>query len=153
MLLQKFPSEEFMATMKFTFTPNLKLENEKAGLAIMGLSYASLSLEKRKDGIYLVHAVCKNAEQGETQTETVIKKITVSTIYFRIKVMKGAKCKFSYCIDGKNFIETDDIFQAAVGKWIGAKMGIFCIRDSQTNDSGYSDFDWFKVDAVILRKG
>jgi len=145
-LLQKFPSEEFIATTKFTFFPNPKLENEKAGLAIMGMSYASLMLEKRKDGIYLVHAVCKNAQQGNAETETVISKMDDSTIYFRVKIMKDAKCKFSYSVDGKNFIETGDEFQAEAGRWIGAKVGIFCIRDTQTNDSGYADFDWFRVE-------
>ncbi len=32
--------------------------------------------------------------------------------------------------------------------WIGAKTGIFCTRTSQTNDSGYADLDWFRVESV-----
>ncbi|MBC7652059.1 MAG: hypothetical protein H7101_09955, partial [Deinococcales bacterium] len=35
-----------------------------------------------------------------------------------------------------------------VGKWIGAKVGVFCTRQTQTNDSGFADFDWFRVEAV-----
>src|SRR5690606_25913484 len=42
-LMQKFPAEEFSITTKITFTPNAKLENEKTGLVVMGLSYAALS--------------------------------------------------------------------------------------------------------------
>ena len=49
-LLQKFPADEFMVTTKLTFKPNTKLENEKAGLVVMGFSYAGLALKSRKDG-------------------------------------------------------------------------------------------------------
>ena len=33
-----------------------------------------------------------------------------------------------------------------VGRWKGAKMGLFCTRQTQINDSGYADVDWFRVD-------
>src|SRR4029078_8422460 len=69
-LLQKFPADEFMVTAKMNFVPNSKLENEKAGLAIMGLSYSNLALKSRKDGIYLVYSICKNAAGGKAETET-----------------------------------------------------------------------------------
>jgi beta-xylosidase len=145
-LLQKFPADEFVATTKFTFKPNTKLENEKAGLVIMGFSYASLALKKTKNGIYLVHTIYKDAVKNMKEVEKVVTKITDSTIYLKVKISNGAKCRFSYSLDGKNFINVGENFQAEVGRWIGAKIGIFCTRETQTNDSGYADFDWFKVD-------
>jgi len=39
-----------------------------------------------------------------------------------------------------------DEFIAAAGRWIGAKVGIFCKRKDQTNDAGYVDFDWFRIE-------
>jgi hypothetical protein len=60
-------------------------------------------------------------------------------------VTEGAKCQFSYSIDGTDFIKVNDVFEAEQGKWIGAKVGLFCVRTEQTNDSGYSDFDYFRV--------
>ncbi len=145
-LLQKFPAEEFMVTTKMTFKPNPKLENERAGLTIMGLSYAYLGLKSKKDGIYLVYTICKDADKVKTENETVITKADEGTIYLRVRISKGAACKFSYSFNGKNFTEVAGEFKAEVGKWIGAKVGIFCTRETQINDSGYADFDWFRIE-------
>ena len=145
-LLQKFPAEEFTATTKLSFHPNEKLENEKAGLAIMGLSYACINLVSEKDGIYLVYSVCKDAYKRNKPNETVISKVNDGTIYLRVKVLQGAVCTFSYSFDGKSFKEVRGEFKAEPGRWIGAKIGIFCTRLDQTNDSGYANFDWFRIE-------
>ena len=147
-LLQKLPAEEFMATTKMTFKPNARLENEEAGLTMMGFSYASITLKSKKDGIYLVYTVCKDANKEKPESETVITKVADGNIYLRIKVIKGAACKFSYSLDGKEFTDAGEEFKAEVGRWIGAKIGIFCTRETQINDSGYADFDWFRVEQI-----
>lgn len=147
-LLQKFPADEFMVTTKMNFTPNPKLNNEKAGLTIMGLSYANLALESSKDGIYLVYGKCKDADKGKAEKETMITKWNSGQIYLRVQVRKGGECNFYYSIDGKTFTKAGEPFTAEVGRWIGAKVGIFCTRETQTNDSGYADFDWFRVEPI-----
>jgi beta-xylosidase len=148
-LLQKFPADEFMVTTKMTFTPNERLENEKAGLVIMGFSYANLALKSSKDkNVNLVYTVCKDAEKGKTETEKVITKMSSPTVYFRVKVTNGGKCRFSYSLDGNNFTEVGDEFTAEVGRWIGAKVGLFCTRQTQINDSGFADFDWFRFEPI-----
>ena len=147
-LLQKFPADEFMVTTKMNFVPNTKLENEKAGLAIMGLSYANLALKSKKDGIYLVYSFCKDADKGKAEKETVITKLNSGAIYLRVQVTKGGKCNFYYSVDGTTFTKAGDEFIAEVGRWIGAKVGIFCIRETQINDSGWADFDWFRVERI-----
>ena len=63
----------------------------------------------------------------------------------RVTVLKGAQCSFSYSLDGQNFTNQPSSFTAEVGRWIGAKVGLFCTRETQTNDSGYADIDWFRV--------
>jgi len=103
-LLQKFPSEEFMTTVKMTFNPNEKLKNEKAGLAIMGMSYANIAMESKADGNYLVYTVCKDADKENAETEIKITHLTANEIYLRITVTSGGKCHFSYSLDGKSFI-------------------------------------------------
>lgn len=147
-LLQKFPAEEFMVTTKLNFKPNTKLENEKTGLTVMGLSYANIALKNRKDGLSIVYTTCKDADKNKTETETFIAKANNATIFFRVKVMTAGKCQFSYSTDGNVFTDAGDVFKAEVGRWIGAKFGIFCTRVSQTNDSGYADYDWVRVDAI-----
>lgn len=148
-LLQKFPAEEFMVTTKFTFTPNPKLENEKTGLTVMGFSYASIGLKSKKDGIYLVHTLCKDADKGKAEKETEIMKAPSATVYCRVSVIKGGLCQFAYSFDGTNFTKVGDVFTAEVGRWIGTKVGIFCTRQTQINDSGFADFDWFRVAAIL----
>jgi hypothetical protein len=39
-------------------------------------------------------------------------------------------------------------FRAEVGRWIGAKAGLFCTGETMINDSGYADFDWFRVEQI-----
>ena len=143
-LLQKFPADEFTATTKLEFKPNVKLE-EKAGLTVMGLSYANIGIRHKKDGDYLVYSIVKNADRGEEEKEQTITKVTSPTIYLRVSVAKGAVCSFSYSFDGTKFQSAGDAFTATPGKWIGAKVGIYCTRNTQINDSGYADFDWFRV--------
>ncbi|MGN6247229.1 MAG: glycoside hydrolase family 43 protein [Ginsengibacter sp.] len=147
-LLQKFPAEEFMVTTKMNFHPNQKLQNEKAGLTIMGMSYANIGLKSIKGKLHLVYGVCENAQKGKSENEKVISEFPGGEIYLRVKVMKGAKCRFSYSFDGKGFKDIDETFIAREGRWIGAKMGLFCERDMQTNDSGFADFDWFRIEAL-----
>jgi beta-xylosidase len=146
-LLQKFPAEEFTVTTKLSFKPNTRLENEKAGLTIMGFSYANIGLKSKKDGVWLVYTVCKEANKEKREEETMIAKMADGAIiYLRVKVSAGAIGGFSYSLDGKEFTTTGASFHAEVGQWIGAKVGIFCTRETQINDSGYADFDWFRIE-------
>jgi beta-xylosidase len=147
-LLQKFPADEFMITTKMNFQPNEKSENEKSGLTIMGLSYSSLYLKKMKGKIFLVYGICKDAFKGIKESEQVISEVKNGIIYLRVKVSGSAQCDYSYSFDGKAFTNIDEKFTAEKGRWIGAKAGIFCVGESETNDSGYADFDWFRVEAL-----
>jgi len=147
-LMQKFPAEEFMATTKLEFKPNMKLENERAGLVVMGRSYASIGIKNKKNGLYLFSAVGTDADKGKAENETIVAKLNTSAIYFRVTVTSGAKCQFSYSLDGTNFIKTGNPFHSAAGQWIGAKVGLFAVRDTATNDSGSAEYDWFRIEAV-----
>ncbi|ACU03368.1 glycoside hydrolase 43 family protein [Pedobacter heparinus] len=149
-LLQKFPADEFVATTKLTFNPNPKLENEKTGLVVMGLTYANIAIRSKKDGLQLVTVICEKADKGNAEKESLVTKLKTPTVYLRLTVQNGAKCKFSYSLDGERFIDSGLSFEASPGKWIGAKMGLFATREDQINDSGYADYDWFRVEALNL---
>ncbi len=147
-LQQKFPAEGFMATTRITFTPNPKLEGERVGLAVMGLSYAALALESGKDGVSLLYTSAEDAAKGKKETVKKLAKAESATVYFRVRVTVGATCRFSYSFDGNNFTDAGEEFKAEPGRWKGAKLGLFCTRETQTNDSGYADVDWFRVEPV-----
>jgi beta-xylosidase len=142
LLLQKFPADTFTVTTKCSFTPNTKLEGERTGLIIMGTSYASISLVKDQ----LVMAVCKDADKGGGEVQKVLGTITNGICWFRVQVKEGAVCHFSYSANGTDFIPASEPFIAIPGRWIGAKVGIFCTRPTQINDSGFADYDWFRVE-------
>ncbi len=146
-LLQKFPAPVFTATTKVFFKPNLRIENEKVGLTVMGYSYANIALKSKKDGVYLVHTIGKDADNLKPEKETVVGKIDANqAIYLRLKVANGGLCTFSYSKDGTTFTDVGEAFQAETGRWVGAKMGLFITRETTINDSGYADFDWFRVE-------
>lgn len=144
LLLQKFPAEEFTATTKLVF--NAHTDNEETGLLIMGEDYQYISL-KRRDGKYVLRIVkCENARTGGEEQELFSKEIENSEIYFRVDVEKGGVCKFSYSTDGKQFKDAGSAFTSRAGRWIGAKVGFFALREGITNDSGIVDIDWFRIE-------
>ncbi|RNL49739.1 glycoside hydrolase family 43 protein [Pedobacter jejuensis] len=148
LLLQKFPADEFMATTKLTFKPNPKLENEETGLVVLGRNYGALTLKSKNNGVYLIYNTCISADKGKAENEKDVIKLSSNVIQLRVKVTAGAKCQFSYSEDGLGFINVGDEFQAVAGQWIGAKIGIFATRETQTNDSGIAEYDWFRVDKI-----
>jgi beta-xylosidase len=143
-LTQKFPADEFTATVKFLFSA--KTNGEKFGLVVLGMSYADIAVTKKADGMYLSYTKCIDAEHGKPETEQEIKKISEGDLYFRVTVKKEAVCSFSYSVDGKIFTDIPESFKATPGKWIGATMGLFCTRTQKINDAGFADVDWFRVE-------
>ncbi len=146
LLAQKFPADEFMATTKLSFSP--RLNGEKAGLIIHGADYAYVSIIKKQDGNYISFSSCKNADKGTEETVEDGEKISNADIYFRVKVTKTGVCEFSYSIDGTVFKNIGEKFIAKPGRWVGAKTGLFCTRTVKTNDSGFADVDWFRIEPV-----
>jgi beta-xylosidase len=142
-LMQKFPAPEFTATTKLAFHP--QNEGDKVGFIVMGKSYAYLSLQKKEDHIILSYVKCKHADKGSSEKVLMKRKINQSIVYFRVKVIKDGECHFSYSLDGAKYHLLKEPFQAKAGKWIGAKVGIFCTSTKKAHDSGYADFDWFRV--------
>ncbi len=145
LLLQKWPAPEFDASTRMVFTPNEKLIGERAGLIVMGIDYASIFIEKRSSGTYLVMNTCLDAMNGRAESEVFSVPFKGDSVEFMVSVKNGAECKFQYRVDSDNWIEIENIFIAREGRWIGAKIGLFATRMDQTNDSGYADFNWFRI--------
>jgi hypothetical protein len=58
----------------------------------------------------------------------------------------NAHCVFSYSNEGKKFATLGKPFNARDGKWIGAKVGLFCLAPFGAVESGHADFDWFRFE-------
>jgi len=144
LLLQKLPGEFLTVATKMTFDPNDNKLGERAGIIMMGRSYASLAMEDREDGIYLVYNISEDAQHGNPEKEIFSKKVDSPSIYLRISVTADGMAKFSYSENGRRFTTLDTSFKIIRGHWIGAKVGLFHTRQKTTNNSGFADFDYFR---------
>ena len=146
LLLQKFPAEEFMATTKLTF--NHHADGEEVGLIVMGEDYQYVSLKQEAGKLVARVVNCHGARTGGAEKELFRQEFTGNTVYFRVKVTEGAICSFSFSENGKKFTNAGEPLHAVPGRWIGAKVGFFALRDGVTNDAGNADIDWFRVEKV-----
>ncbi|HEX8737099.1 MAG TPA: glycoside hydrolase 43 family protein [Pyrinomonadaceae bacterium] len=144
LLLQKFPAEEFTATTKVTLTP--RFEGEKFALLVMGLDYSYIGVTNKSGKLYVAQVTAKDADKGNAEAENVPFLLNEKTFYLRVKVAKGAMCSFSFSADGKNYTNVGVPFKAREGKWVGARIGLFFIRNGKFNDAGSADVDWFRIE-------
>ena len=144
LLLQKFPAPEFTATTKLTF--DARFDGEEVGLVVMGLDYGRIAIKRESGKLEVQSAICKQADKGAKEEITEQKPVDSATIYFRVQVRKDAECSFSYSIDGVSFSSIGNLFKAREGKWIGAKVGFYAIRNGVINDAGSADIDWFRIE-------
>jgi beta-xylosidase len=139
---QKLPAEEFTLKVKLSFTP--KFEEEKVGLILLGMDYAAVSLVKRKDKLIIQYTENKKADKGSSEKEIAVYPVSSNTITLSLKMNKGGICRFGFSENGSDFIYTEQTFKAVPGKWVGAKIGLYCIRNNKTNDAGYAEIDWVR---------
>jgi beta-xylosidase len=143
---QKFPAEEFKVTIKVSFKP--KFENERFGVIILGSDYASLSLVKRKDAIYIVQSENIGADKKGVEREISSHPVTGVEFYLTVRVSNGGIYDFIYQTKDNEAGIILKTFTAKPGRWVGAKIGMFCTRTNITNDAGFADVDWFRIEKV-----
>ena len=143
LLMQKFPAPEFTVTTKLEFKSSA--DGDCAGLIVFGYDYAWIGFRRTKAHVSVVLAVRREAAMGEPEELIVAQPTVELPRYFRVTVREGGQCHFSFSSDGKNFSPIgENSFTAAVGRWVGAKVGIFA-----TGASGaFADFDSFEVTPV-----
>ena len=165
MLLKKTPADEFTVTTKLRFTS--KADGQMGGLIMMGLDYSALVVKRIGKEFQLVQLVCKDADKGKQQTETVLATLKPTAedkidykpgihedIYLRLQVTNaeagaahGGKpmVQFSYSLNGKKFQNCGELFQMRQGKWIGAKFGFLSVETNAKADRGWVDADWIRI--------
>ena len=144
-LLQKLPAPEFTVTTKLDFS-NLAM-GERAGLIIMGMDYSYVAVERTADGFRLIKAACKDANDGgEEIVESEVARLG-EFVLLRVKVRPGARLRVQLQQRReRNSFLLGKPFTAREGKWIGAKVGLFCLAKGVAERRGYADFDWFRFD-------
>ena len=145
-LLQKFPAPNFSATTKITLIPEEAKSGKTAGLIIMGMDYATLSISHDEKGFFLKQTQALKAIDGNEEKTNEEIRLKSNTAYFKVEVSApDAMCQFSYSENGKNFKKIGIPFKAQPGKWVGAKVGLFSISTQEAKRGGYADVDYFKI--------
>lgn len=142
---QKFPGvESFSATVKFRFVP--KKEGDRFGFIVLGTDYAAITIVSKSDGNYITMTKCVNADKHQLPSDSLVAKVIGGEFYFRIKVENGPEYSFQYSTDGMTYVPVPGTFIAKPGKWVSAKIGMYCSGRVWTNDSGYAEIDQFELE-------
>ncbi len=161
LLLQKTSGPNSVVTTQLTFNPTTKYDGERTGLLVMGLDYAGVVMENTPSGIVLSQVECHKADKGSHEVVNSTLPLDASTILLRAvfcdtgqKILKSegsadmiVEVSFSYSVDGIDYVPLGKTFRLREGKWIGAKVGVFCTRPAiVSNDGGWVDVDWWRVE-------
>ena len=133
LLLQKSPAPAYRATTR----SDAPAAGIQAGLMVFGYDYAWIGV---RDG-QVVQVTVKTASEKPVPTEKVVAGKVTGPVQLRVDVGPDAQCRFSYSLDGRTFTPLGDAFTASVGRWVGAKVGLFA-----AGASGYADFGPFVVE-------
>jgi beta-xylosidase len=149
LLLQKFPAPEFTVTTRLDGRGlDQSSVGANAGLAVFGYDYAWIGLTRTAAGLRVEHVI--NHQADKQGTESVVANgpvLTSSAVVLRVVVDAAAQCQFAFSEDGVTFTELGGKFHASVGRWVGAKVGLFA-RSAPilgAPEFGHADFDWFRV--------
>lgn len=146
LLLQKFPAPSFTASTKITLVPEDATNGKTAGLIIMGMDYATLSISLDEKGYFIKQTEAIGAIKGAKEQTNAQERLKTNTAYFKVEVVgPDAMCQFSYSENGKKYKKIGKPFKATKGKWIGAKVGLFSVSTKDAKRYGYADVDYFKI--------
>ncbi|WP_439131552.1 glycoside hydrolase family 43 protein [Polaribacter sp.] len=145
-LLQKFPAPNFTATTQIKLVPEEVKEGKSAGIIVMGMDYATLSITHDKNGFYIQQKEAINAIKGAKEVVNEEKRLQTDTVFFKVEVTApDAMCQFLFSENGKRFKKIGKPFKAKEGKWIGAKIGLFSISTEEAKRGSYADVSFFKI--------
>lgn len=141
---QKLPADQMEVTAQLHF--DALMQGDEFGMGILGTDYARMVIRKDSVGAKLQYIICKNADQGKPESILFQLPLGVDSIQFKIKILPNEQAFFSYSLDGKKFELMPNPFQMKAGKWVGARLGFFCLRQKWLNDAGAGDINWVTIE-------
>jgi len=133
LLLQKFPARTFTVETLLTFAPGQP--GEAAGLAVVGKSFAALTLEQNAGGSQIA---LRSADARQVLMEN-----APDSLRLRVTVKDGGACQFGFAAR-EGWVTVPRTFPAHKGIWIGAKVGLFSRKRTAGTAAGHADFDYFR---------
>ena len=136
-LTQKFPAPVFTAAARVEL--HAVRDGDQAGLGVLGLSSSWFGLRRVDGKPRVVAARC--GEDGQC-AEELGEALPGGAAHLRMHVTAGARVAFSYSADGVRYTPLGLPFDAAMGRWVGAQIGVFA-----TGAQGaFADIDYLRVE-------
>jgi beta-xylosidase len=135
LLLQKLPARQFSAETEVELPSGQP--HVHAGLIVMGEEYCAIDANRSSVG-YALRVRTKNGSSSDFV-------VNVPTLRLCVTIGEGGVCRFgTVCPDGSiKFL--GPAFQARPGRWMGAKVGLYCVTTIAQQSEGYADFAGFKL--------
>lgn len=130
LLLQKWPAPDFTVTIRLDFSG--MREEDVCGIISLGSLYTAAGMRLTNGKRYLIR---RDGEWQKDESELVLEETKADALFFRIRVEDAKKVSFFYSEDGEHYKQAGEAVQAAPGRWVGVKAGLFAI--SETNTGGF----------------
>lgn len=133
-------------SMRFTTKIEFGKDSYCGGaLGVSGNHYSYISLDN--DGKLKQISATSNWSIDIKETVEKEENININSAWLRMEILSvfnssKAVARFSYSVDGNEYIQFGNKFTVTPGKWVGAKTAIFAFGDN----NGYCDFSDFVVD-------
>ncbi len=143
-LLQKLSAPSLCATT--AIDASALEEGERAGLTVSGAQYSMLAIEPEGEGYKLISYYGKYENCGFPPRADATVAVPEAKLLLRVNITDEQKCYYSYSCDGQNFVRIGPEYDVVKGRWIGAKVGLFCVNPDVVDGDGYADFNYFKIE-------
>jgi hypothetical protein len=112
---------------------------------LFGTAYADISIVNTSGGLVVECRENPTAEKGGSDKTLFVSPVKGSDFSFYLRMIPGGKYKLGYAPADGAASWFDQVFTAQPGKWVGARLGLYMLRNNITNDAGYADVDYFRV--------
>ncbi|WP_067811641.1 glycoside hydrolase family 43 protein [Actinomadura kijaniata] len=141
-LAQRLPAPAFTATTGVTLAGGVP--GARAGLTVLGDSYAWIGLEQTGGGPVLVHRVASREDDRERDAAPPVPVPPGTEVRLMARVTEGARVAF-LADTGDGWRLLGGTFTATPGRWVGASLGIFAAAPGDARPAGRADFGAFRV--------
>jgi hypothetical protein len=140
--LQKFPAAEFEIETRIEMPaghPSLG-----AGLAVIGTEFAALDVRSHEKGCEV-----RLLSGTDVLADLVIRG---RFVILKLRVGSGGICRFGIGDKGQPFYQLGPAWHARPGRWIGAKVGLYCKSSDLLDLSGHADFAYFQFQPICEKR-
>lgn len=148
LLGQRLPADGFHAATRLRLS-DVGTDGMRAGLAVVGRTYAWVGLVGTPDGVRLVH---RTAEVGGAERDTappvpvpVDDAGTTAAVALGVDVDTEGHCRFSVAVEGEDPRPFGEPFTATAGHWIGATLGLFATAPTGSESRAAAHISAFEV--------